>query len=76
MGNIFSKLFRSFADATRRISLSEGIINLSISQNYPSPPKTVTITVPIARDDLDIARTKAPGRAARDCVEAITSVVG
>ncbi|HJZ63441.1 MAG TPA: hypothetical protein VKD70_03920 [Candidatus Acidoferrum sp.] len=56
--------------------MSEGIINLSISQNYPSPPKTVTITVPIARDDLDIARTKAPGRAARDCVEAITSVVG
>jgi hypothetical protein len=55
-----SQLLRSFADATRRISLSEGIINLSISQNYPSPPKTVTITVPIARDDLDIARTKAP----------------
>jgi hypothetical protein len=31
---------------------SSGALKLSIRQNYPSAPKTIVVTVPIARDDL------------------------
>jgi hypothetical protein len=57
-----AQLLRSFADSTRTLSYSGGALRLSISQNYPSPPATVTITVPVTRDDLDLARVQArPG---------------
>src|SRR5262245_41877880 len=55
-----AQVLRSYADATRTISFSGGNVRLSISQNYPSPPKPVSIAVPVNRDDLDIARTQAP----------------
>lgn len=54
---------RSFADASRTLTLVEAparALKLAISQNYPSAPATVTITVPIVKDDLDIAHAQMP----------------
>ena len=45
---------RSYADATRTVAFAGGVIRLAISQNYPSSPKTVTMTVPIAREVLGL----------------------
>jgi hypothetical protein len=57
-------MLRSFADATRTVTAvgSEPVrgLRLSISQNYPSAPATVTITIPIVKDELDLARAQAP----------------
>ena len=58
-------MLRSLADSTRTLTAvdrpSRGL-TLSISQNYPSAPQTVTLTIPIARDDLDLAHVQAPAR--------------
>jgi hypothetical protein len=35
-------------------------LKIAISQNYPSAPATVTLTVPIVRDDLDLAHAQMP----------------
>jgi hypothetical protein len=55
---------RSFADATRTVTLVEHdpsrSLRISIIQNYPSAPATVTITIPIVRDDLDVTHAQAP----------------
>jgi len=54
---------RSFADAGRTLTLMEAparALKLSISQDYPSPPNTLAITVPIARDDLDLPHAQLP----------------
>lgn len=54
---------RSFDDASRTLTLIEAparALKLAISQNYPSAPATVTITVPIVKDDLDIAHAQMP----------------
>ena len=57
---------RSFADATRTATLVEHepsrSLRISISQNYPSAPATVTITIPIVGDDLDVTHAQAPAR--------------
>jgi len=53
-------LMRSFADGTRTVSFAANTIRLSISQNYPSAPATVTIAIPITKDDLDFAKAQAP----------------
>jgi hypothetical protein len=37
-------------------------LRLSFSQNYPSPPATIAVVVPIANDDLDLAQAKLPPR--------------
>src|SRR5262245_39591967 len=55
-----ARLFRSFADSTRTLEFANGRIVLSISRNYPAPASTVTIAVPVADDDLDLARTQLP----------------
>jgi hypothetical protein len=55
-----AQLLRSYADASRAFEFSSGALKLSISQNYPSAPKPIVMTVPIARDDLDVARTQTP----------------
>lgn len=60
-----TKLLRSFADDTRTLTGpaagdAQQNLTLAISQNFPSPPETVTITVPVANDDLDLARAKLP----------------
>ncbi len=55
---------RSFADATRTVSFvasgSTRSLKFSVSQNYPSRPDTVTISIPIVKDDLDTAHVDAP----------------
>ena len=53
-------LLRSFADASRTLTYSGGALRLAISQNYPSAPATVTIAVPVAKDDLDLAKAVLP----------------
>ena len=55
-------LLRSYADSTRTLTGSAEGLTLSISQNYPSPPDTTAIIVPIANDNLDLAHAKlSPG---------------
>ncbi|MGA2213480.1 MAG: hypothetical protein ABSH31_09415 [Bryobacteraceae bacterium] len=54
---------RSFADASRGLALVESparALKISISQNYPSAPATVSLTVPIAHDELDLAHAQMP----------------
>ena len=53
-------LLRSFADATRTLAYTAGNLRLSISQNYPSAPATVTITIPVVKDDLDFSKAQLP----------------
>jgi hypothetical protein len=56
------QLLRSYADTTRTVSFLEGTLRLSFSQNYPSPPNTVEVRVPVRRDDLDLAHAQLPPR--------------
>jgi len=51
---------RSFADTSRTVTYSNRSIRISISQNFPSAPATVSITIPIVKDDLDTAHAQAP----------------
>ncbi len=54
---------RSFADASRVVTLIESparALKIAISQNYPSAPATVSLTIPIAHDDLDVAHAQMP----------------
>jgi len=57
---------RSFADENRQVSLSgpESALNLKISfsQSYPAAPEAVTVTIPVAHDDLDLSHAVAPAR--------------
>jgi hypothetical protein len=55
-----ARLLRSYEDTTRVLAGTPQGLTLSISQNYPSPPDTVTVAVPILNDDLDLARAKLP----------------
>jgi hypothetical protein len=65
-----AKELRSYWDQTRTLSLIAGkpagsppSIRISFSSNYPGkPPVTVSVTVGIAKDDLDLAHAEpAPG---------------
>jgi len=69
-------LLRSYADSTRTLTEIEGAsgtgrgkaseprrsLKLSIGQNYPSPPATIEVLIPIAGDDLDLAHAQLPPR--------------
>jgi hypothetical protein len=58
-----AQMLRSFADASRSVTLVESparVLKISISQNYPSAPATVTIMVPIVKDDLDLVHAQLP----------------
>jgi hypothetical protein len=58
-----AQILRSFADASRSVTLAQTLamaLKLSISQNFPSAPATVTLTIPIVRDDLDLAHAQMP----------------
>ena len=58
-----AQMLRSFADASRSVTLVETpgrALKISISQNYPSAPATVALTIPIVRDDLDLAHAQMP----------------
>lgn len=56
-------LLRSFADASRFVTLVETparALKIAISQNYPSAPATVALTVPVVHDDLDLVHAQMP----------------
>lgn len=55
-----ARLLRSFADSTRTVEFAGGRIVLSISRNYPARASTVSIVMPLAADDLDLARAQLP----------------
>jgi hypothetical protein len=58
-----AQILRSFADASRSVTLVDAparALKISISQNYPSAPTIVAITIPIVRDDLDVAHAQMP----------------
>ncbi len=55
-----ARLLRSYADTSRTLTGALEGLTLSFSENYPSPPDTVTVTVPILNDDLDLAHAKLP----------------
>jgi hypothetical protein len=57
-----AQLMRSFADTTRTVSWVEGVLKLSFRQNYPSPPNTVEVRIPLRRDDLDLVHAQLPPR--------------
>lgn len=69
-----AQLLRSYFGSTWTLKLVEGAsgrgkasepprsLKLSISQNYPSPPGTIEVTIPISGDDLDLARAQLPPR--------------
>jgi hypothetical protein len=55
------RMLRSFADASRSVTLLETparALKFSMSRNYPSAPATVSLTIPIVRDDLDLAHAQ------------------
>lgn len=53
-------VLRSTADTSRTLTGSMDGLTATISEDYPATPNTVTITVPIANDDLDLAHAKLP----------------
>jgi hypothetical protein len=55
-----ARLLRSYADESRDLAGAAQSLTISFSQNYPSPPDTIALTVPILNDDLDLARAKLP----------------
>jgi hypothetical protein len=59
-----AQLLRSYFDSSRTLSEVEtakgAFLKLTISQNYPSPPGTIEVQVPITRDDLDVAHAQVP----------------
>ncbi len=60
-------LLRSLADSEHRLETIEQdatvrSLRLTIRQNFPSPPNPVSITIPIANDDLDLAKAQAPAK--------------
>ena len=57
---------RSYADETRTLTQNGApksqILRIAFSQNFPSPPATIAVVVPIAGDDLDLTLAKLPPR--------------
>jgi hypothetical protein len=54
-------LLRSFADESRALADSGGkSLRLTFTQNFPSPPAPVVLTIPVAGDDLDLAHAQVP----------------
>ena len=56
---------RSYADSTRGLSLAERpdgqqALRVSFRANYPSPPNAAVVSIPIAKDDLDLADAELP----------------
>jgi len=51
---------RSYADGSRALAGTPQGLTVSFSQNYPAPPDTITLTVPLLNDDLDLPRAKLP----------------
>jgi hypothetical protein len=57
-----ARLLRSYADVARTVSLTSHTIRISFTPSYPAEPVAVEALVPLAGDDLDLARAQlAPG---------------
>jgi len=61
-----AQLLRSYSDESRTLTQSGGIksqiLRISFSQNFPAPPATIAVVVPVTGDDLDLAQAKLPPR--------------
>lgn len=61
-----AQLLRSYADETRVLTqngaVKSQILRLAFSQNFPSPPATIAVVIPITGDDLDLAHATLPPR--------------
>ena len=59
-----AQLLRSYFDSTRTLTDIDAAprhtLKLSIRQNYPSPPGTIEVQVPIVGDGLDVAHAVLP----------------
>lgn len=57
---------RSYADESRVLTqggaIKSQVLKLAFSQNFPSPPATIAVVVPIVGDDLDLAHAQLPPR--------------
>lgn len=57
-------LLRSYADTTRTLSLVDRPngreIRIAFEDNYPSPPNPTVLSIPIVKDDLDVAHAQLP----------------
>ncbi|MGO9231362.1 MAG: hypothetical protein ACLQKA_19400 [Bryobacteraceae bacterium] len=55
---------RSYADSTRTLSVMEGAppkgIRIFISQNAPAPANPLSLTIPVAADDIDVEHAQLP----------------
>jgi hypothetical protein len=62
-----AQLLRSYADCAHIVEAVEQnavvqSLRVTIRQHYPSPPNPVVLTIPIWRDDLDLAHAQLPAR--------------
>jgi len=59
-----AQLLRSYADTERTVTLLESAagrqIRIAFEDAYPSPPRTTVVSIPIAKDDLDVTRAQLP----------------
>lgn len=59
-----AKVLRSYADASRTVSLVEGpgrmAIRVRFVQSYPAAPAPVEALIPLTNDDLDLTRAQLP----------------
>ena len=59
-------LLRSYADETRTLTQTGAVksqnLRIAFSQNFPSPPATIAVLIPIVGDDLDFAHAMLPPR--------------
>jgi hypothetical protein len=57
---------RSFADETRVLTQTgppkAQLLRLAFSQNFPAPPSTIAVVVPLAGDKMDLAHAQLPPR--------------
>jgi len=51
---------RSFADESWTMSYTARSLRIVFTQNSPSPANPLTVTIPVTRDDLDLARAQLP----------------
>ncbi|HEY2016752.1 MAG TPA: hypothetical protein VGH38_24780 [Bryobacteraceae bacterium] len=58
-------ILRSYSDSTRTLTIversaGEQSIRIAIDQNYPSAANRTVVSIPIAKDDLDLAHAELP----------------
>lgn len=55
-----ARLLRSYYDVSRTLAGSMEGLTLALSMNYPAPPETLTVIIPILNEDLDLDHVKLP----------------